>query len=58
MYLSDLSSAEPVRFSYVLQATTPLSVKTLPTRAYDLANPRRPAVLEPVRISVLQQEGT
>jgi uncharacterized protein YfaS (alpha-2-macroglobulin family) len=52
VYLANLSPEAPVRFQYHLQAITPASVQTLPAQAYDLANPWRPAVREPVRIEV------
>jgi hypothetical protein len=52
-YLADLSAERPVRFAYRLQAGFPLRVKTQSTRAWDLANPQRPAIREPVEIEVL-----
>jgi hypothetical protein len=52
VHLADLSAEAPVRFSYHLRAQFPLAVRTLPTRAYDAANPGRMAVREPVRIEV------
>jgi hypothetical protein len=53
VYLPDLAAEQPVHFQYRLRSTFPLSVKTLLTRAYDLANPQRPAVRQPVRIEVM-----
>jgi hypothetical protein len=52
VHLADLPAGEPVRFIYHLRARFPLSVQTLPTRAYDAANPGRPAIRAPVRIEV------
>ncbi len=52
VHLADLSAEEPVRFTYHLRARFPLSVRTLPTRAYDAANPGQATVREPVRIAV------
>jgi alpha-2-macroglobulin-like protein len=52
VHLADLSAEEPVRLAYQLRAAFPLSVRTLPTRAYDAANPTKVAVREPVRIQV------
>ena len=52
VHLADLSAEEPVRLVYTLRAAFPLSVRTLPTRAYDAANPTRVAVREPVRMQV------
>jgi len=51
-YLADLSADRPVRFAYRLQARFPLRVKTQLTRAWDLADPQRPAIREPVEIEV------
>jgi uncharacterized protein YfaS (alpha-2-macroglobulin family) len=58
MYLADLSAEEPVRFTYPLRARFPLTVWTLPTRAYDAANPGRAAVRAPVQITVLAEPET
>jgi hypothetical protein len=55
VHLDDLSAQEPVRFTYHLQAQFPLSVRTLPTRAYDAANPGQAAVREPLEITVLPE---
>jgi hypothetical protein len=55
VYLADLSPEEPTQLVYHLQARFPLSVQTLPTRAYDAANPRAVSVQEPVRITVLAE---
>jgi hypothetical protein len=55
VHLDDLSAQEPVRFAYHLQAQFPLSVRTLPTRAYDAANPGQAAVREPVEITILPE---
>jgi hypothetical protein len=58
VYLADLSAEEPVQFAYRLRARFPLTVWTLPTRAYDPANPRRAAVRPPVQITVLAEPET
>ena len=58
VHLADLSVEAPVRFTYHLKARFPLSVWTLPTRAYDAANPGQVAVREPVWIEVSGQEGS
>ena len=47
-----------MRFTYHLRARFPLSVQTLPTRAYDAANPGQPAVRAPVYVTVSRQEGS
>ncbi len=57
-YLTDLSADRPVHFVYHLRGRFPLSVKTLPTRAYDAANPQRPSVREPVRIEVIEESDS
>ena len=56
IYLLDLSSEQPVRFSYRLRARFPLAVVTQPTYAVDIANPQRPAVRAPVEIEVIEGE--
>jgi hypothetical protein len=56
IHLTDLEPEQPVRLSYLLRAEYPLSVKTRTTRAYDVANPRYPAVVQPTRIEVLWHE--
>ena len=56
VHLAGLSADEPVRLTYHLRARFPLSVWTLPTRAYDAANPGRAAVREPVQIEVSKPE--
>jgi hypothetical protein len=53
VYVRDLSAEQPASFRYRLRARFPLSAKTQPTRAYDLANPQRPAVREPAQIEVV-----
>jgi hypothetical protein len=53
LYLVNLSSEEPVSFSYRLRATYPLAVRTQATYAVDIANPQRPAVRPPVEIEVV-----
>jgi hypothetical protein len=53
LYLTDLSAEEPLRFSYRLRARFPLIVRTLPSRAVDVANPQRPSIREPVEIEVV-----
>jgi len=57
-YLTDLSAEQPVQFSYRLRARFPLSVKTQPTRAFDVANPQRPAIRQPIEIEVLAETGS
>jgi hypothetical protein len=52
VHLVGLSADQPVRFTYHLRARFPLSVQTLPTRAYDAANPGRAAVRAPVQVEV------
>jgi len=54
LYLRDLSDEAPVRFGYRLRSRFPLSVRTLASRAIDVANPQRPSIREPVRIEVVQ----
>jgi len=56
VHLAGLSAEEPVRLNYRLRARFPLSVRTLPTRAYDAANPGRAVVREPVQIEVSRPE--
>jgi hypothetical protein len=53
VYLTNLSSEEPVGFSYRLRAMYPLAVLTQSTYAVDIANPQRPAVRPPVEIEVV-----
>jgi hypothetical protein len=52
VYLANLPSGAPIHLAYHLRARFPLSVRTLPARAYDAANPRQVTVREPVRIQV------
>jgi hypothetical protein len=52
VYLQDLSSEQPVRFSYRLRAGYPLRVLSQPSSGIDAANPQRPAVRAPVQVQV------
>lgn len=54
VHLLDLSSTQLVRFVYHLSAMYPVSVSSGQARAYDVANPQRPAVREPVRIEAVR----
>jgi hypothetical protein len=57
VYLYELSAAEPVQFSFRMRAKYPVTVLTQPTIAVDLANPQRPAVREPVEITVWEGDS-
>jgi hypothetical protein len=52
VYLHKLSTEEPVEFSFRMRAKYPVRVLTPPTYALDVANPQRPAVREPIEITV------
>jgi hypothetical protein len=52
VHLAAMASEEPLRFTYRMQASYPLSVWTPPSRAYLAGDPLRATVRAPVRIEV------
>jgi hypothetical protein len=52
IYLEDLSSQSPLRFSYRLRARFPMRAQTPPSSAYDYYNPGELTVREPLEVTV------
>jgi uncharacterized protein YfaS (alpha-2-macroglobulin family) len=52
IYLEDLSSEEPLLFSYRLRARFPMRAQTPPSRAYDYYNPTASTVRAPIQVVV------
>jgi CD109 antigen len=52
VYVEDLSSEAPLRFSTRLRARFPLRAKTPPSSAYDYYNPETLSVREPLEVTV------
>jgi hypothetical protein len=52
VYLEDISSEVPVRFSYRLRARFPMRAQTPPSSVYDYYNPETPTVRAPVQVVV------
>lgn len=56
IHLLNLSSQQPLRFTYRLRALYPVRVSTGPTYAWDVSNPQRPAIRAPIEIEVLGRQ--
>jgi CD109 antigen len=54
IYLENLSSDQPVHFSYRLRARFPIRAQTPATTAYDYYNPTEQTIKEPLKIVVIE----
>ena len=52
IYLEDLASETPLRFSYRMRARFPMRAQTPPSGAYDYYNPAQSSVRAPIRMVV------
>ncbi|HEY85947.1 MAG TPA: hypothetical protein G4N96_12645 [Chloroflexi bacterium] len=54
IYLENLSSEQPVKFSYRLRARFPMRAQTPPSSAYDYYNPTQQTIKAPLEMAVLE----